>query len=180
MKLAMEKAEACGMGAVAVTNSQHFGAAGYHAQLALERDMIGVAMTQGGVYMLPTHGATPMLGVNPIGFAAPTREEAPFIFDASTSSVAVNKIILARRLGVNIPGGWIAKSEFDFLSLYTFCICWIVQQFVPEHSHILFDTRVDFPTKCGCLVCRPKGNSITVSAYFVRVIRINRKKVRVF
>ncbi len=111
MHLAMEKAETCGIGAVAVANGQHFGAAGYHAQLALERDMIGVAMTQGGVYMLPTYGATSMLGVNPIGFAAPARGEAPFIFDASTSSVAVNKIILARRLGVNIPGSWIANTD---------------------------------------------------------------------
>ena len=55
--------------------------------------MIGVAMTQGGAYMTPTYGAKAILGVNPIGFAAPTREEAPFIFDASTSSVAVNKIV---------------------------------------------------------------------------------------
>jgi len=73
--------------------------------------MIGVAMTQGGAYMTPTYGAKAILGVNPIGFAAPTREEAPFIFDASTSSVAVNKIVLARRLGVNIPGGWVAKTD---------------------------------------------------------------------
>ena len=111
MKLAMEKAEACGMGAVAVTNSQHFGAAGYHAQLALERNMIGVAMSHGGVYMLPTNGATSMLGVNPVAFAAPARSEAPFIFDVSTSSVAVNKIILARRLGVNIPGSLVAATD---------------------------------------------------------------------
>ena len=35
MELAMEKAETCGMGAVSAANGQHFGAAGYHAQLAL-------------------------------------------------------------------------------------------------------------------------------------------------
>lgn len=111
MELAMDKAEACGMGAVSVNNGRHFGAAGYHAQLALERNMIGLAMTQGGVYMPPTHGATTMIGVNPIAFAAPTRDEAPFIFDASTSSVAANKIVLAQRLGLNIPGGWVAKLD---------------------------------------------------------------------
>ena len=111
MELAIQKAEVCGMGAVAVNNGQHFGAAGYHAQLASTRDLIGIAMSQGGVYMMPTYGATPMLGVNPIGFAAPARTEAPFIFDASSSSVAVNKIILAQRLGVNIPGGWVAKTD---------------------------------------------------------------------
>lgn len=111
MELAMDKAEACGMGAVSVNNGRHFGAAGYHAQLALKRNMIGMAMTQGGVYMPPTHGATTMIGVNPIAFAAPTRNEAPFIYDASTSSVAANKIVLAQRLGLNIPGGWVAKLD---------------------------------------------------------------------
>ncbi len=111
MELAMDKAEQCGMGSVAVNNGRHFGAAGYHAQLALKRNMIGMAMTQGGVYMPPTFGATTMIGVNPIAFAAPTRDEAPFIYDASTSSVAANKIVLAQRLGINIPGGWIAKLD---------------------------------------------------------------------
>lgn len=111
MELAMDKAEACGIGSVSVMNGRHFGAAGYHAQLALKRNMIGVAMTQGGVYMPPTYGKTTMLGVNPIGFAAPTRNEAPFIYDASTSSVAANKIILAQRLGLPVPGGWVAQKD---------------------------------------------------------------------
>lgn len=111
MELAMDKAETYGMGSVSVMNSRHFGAAGYHAQLALDRDMIGMAMTQGGVYMPPTFGAKAMLGVNPLGVAVPTRNEAPFIFDASTSSVAANKIVLAQRLGIEVPGAWVCKPD---------------------------------------------------------------------
>lgn len=111
MELAMDKAAACGIGAVSVTNGGHFGAAAVHAHQALSRDMIGVAMTVGGLYMPPTFGSKPMLGVNPIAVAAPARNEPPFVFDASTSSVAANKIILARRLGVDIPGGWIATTD---------------------------------------------------------------------
>ncbi len=45
MKLAMEKAEKVGTGWVAVQNSNHFGIAGYHAMMALSKDMIGMAMT---------------------------------------------------------------------------------------------------------------------------------------
>ena len=41
----------------------------------------------------------------------PAREEAPFVFDASMSSVAGNKIRLARRLGVSVLPGWIAESD---------------------------------------------------------------------
>jgi LDH2 family malate/lactate/ureidoglycolate dehydrogenase len=111
MALAMEKAESCGVGAVTVTNARHFGAAGYHAALALERDMIGVALTMGGLQVVPTYGAEPRVGLNPIALAAPARHEAPFLFDASMSSVAANKVHFAKRLGLPVPAGWIAKMD---------------------------------------------------------------------
>lgn len=111
MRLAIEKARACGVGAVAVTNGKHFGAAGYHARLALDDEMIGIAMTVGGKMVVPTHGAQPMIGLNPLAIAAPADQEPPFLFDASMSSVAGNKIRLARRVGAQVAGGWIAKSD---------------------------------------------------------------------
>ena len=111
MKVAIERAEMYGIGSVSVTNGAHFGAAGYHAKMALEHDMIGIAMTTGGVTVVPTNGAERLVGLNPIAIAAPTREEPPFIFDASMSSVAGNKITLAKRLGVNILPGWIAEPD---------------------------------------------------------------------
>ncbi len=111
MKVAIERAERYGIGSVSVTNGQHFGAAGYHAVMALEHDMIGVAMTTGGVTVVPTDGAERLVGLNPIAVAAPTLREPPFIFDASMSSVAGNKITLAQRLGVNVLPGWIAESD---------------------------------------------------------------------
>lgn len=111
MQLAIEKATACGIGAVAVTNGQHLGACAYHAHMALERDMIGVAMTTGGLQVAPTFGAKAMVGLNPLAIAAPTRHEAPFLFDASMSSVAGNKIRIARRLGAKVAPGWIASPD---------------------------------------------------------------------
>ncbi|MEJ7678657.1 MAG: Ldh family oxidoreductase [Segetibacter sp.] len=45
MQAAIEKAEKAGTGWVAVKNSNHFGIAGYHAMMALEHNMIGIAMT---------------------------------------------------------------------------------------------------------------------------------------
>jgi LDH2 family malate/lactate/ureidoglycolate dehydrogenase len=111
MQMAMDKADACGIGAVSVTNGRHFGAAAYHAAMALDRDMIGIAMTVGGLQVVPTFGSKAMVGLNPIGIAAPTKREAPFIFDASMSSVAGNKIRIARRLGINVLPGWIATMD---------------------------------------------------------------------
>ncbi|MFN0145888.1 MAG: Ldh family oxidoreductase [Dehalococcoidia bacterium] len=111
MRLSIEKAQATGIGCVVAHNGRHFGAAGYHAALALGHDMVGLAMTVGGLSVVPTFGAKPMVGLNPLAIAAPTRHEAPFLFDASMSSVAGNKIRLARRLGAPVAAGWIARTD---------------------------------------------------------------------
>lgn len=111
MRMAMDRAAQYGIGAVTAINGRHFGACAYHAAMALERDMIGIAMTTGGMSVAPVDGAQPLVGLNPLGVAAPTRHEPPFIFDASMSSVAGNKIALAKRLGVPVLPGWIAESD---------------------------------------------------------------------
>ena len=111
MNVAIERAEKYGIGSVSVTNGSHFGAAGYHAALALKHNMIGLAMTTGGVTVAPTHGAEKLVGLNPLAIAVPTMNEPPFIFDASMSSVAGNKIALAKRLGVDALPGWVADSD---------------------------------------------------------------------
>ncbi len=111
MDLAIEKAQRCGIGAVVATNGRHFGAAAYHAHRALAHDMIGIATTVGGKQVAPTFGSQAMVGLNPLGVAVPARNEAPFVFDASMSSVAGNKIRLARRLGAEVLPGWIAEAD---------------------------------------------------------------------
>ena len=111
MNMAIEKAKVHGIGSVTAVNGRHFGACAYHAAMALKHDMIGLAMTTGGLQVAPVDGAKPLVGLNPIGIAAPTRDEPPFIFDASMSSVAGNKIALAKRLGVKVMPGWIATAD---------------------------------------------------------------------
>ncbi len=111
MEMAIERAKTYGIGTITANNGRHFGAAAYHAAMAIPHGMIGVAMTTGGMQVLPVDGAKPMFGLNPIAIAVPTNSEAPFIFDASMSSVAGNKIALAKRLGVDVAPGWITGSD---------------------------------------------------------------------
>src|SRR5271165_1637046 len=111
MDVAIERALVHGIGVVIVTNAGHYGAAAYHAQRALAHDMIGMSMTTGGVLVAPTHGAERLLGLNPIGIAAPADKEVPFIFDASMSSVAGNKIALLNRVGGKVLPGWVARAD---------------------------------------------------------------------
>jgi L-2-hydroxycarboxylate dehydrogenase (NAD+) len=111
MQVAIDRAREYGIGAVSVGNGRHFGAAAYHAAMALEHDMVGLAMTTGGVTVVPTFGAQAMVGLNPLAVAVPTHREPPFLFDASMSSVAGNKIRLAKRVGAGVLPGWIAEMD---------------------------------------------------------------------
>ncbi len=111
MDLAIERAKQYGIAFAVTSNGGHYGAAAYHAHRALPHDMIGISMTSGGVHVAPTFGAEPLLGLNPIGIAAPAGTEVPFLFDASMSSVAGNKIGLLRRVGGHVLPGWVAEED---------------------------------------------------------------------
>ena len=111
MDLAIERAGRHGVGVAIAFNGRHYGPAAYHAHRALAHDMVGMSMTTGGLSVAPTQGAEPLLGLNPIGIAAPAGSEVPFIFDASMSSVAGNKIQLLKRVGGQILPGWVAEAD---------------------------------------------------------------------
>ncbi len=111
MEIAIEKARNVGVGMVTISNGRHLGMASYHAMMALEHDMIGTCMTSCPPSVLPTFGAEPRLGTNPIALAAPADKEPPFVFDAATSTVAGNKLGLARRLERDLMAGWVGDAE---------------------------------------------------------------------
>lgn len=107
MRLAIEKAKAIGVGAVAVRNSNHYGAAGIYAEMAAEAGLIGLSTT--GVWnvaIVPTFGVDAMFGTNPIAFAAPARRNPPFSLDMATSTAAIGKLKLAKLHDRPIPEGW--------------------------------------------------------------------------
>jgi L-2-hydroxycarboxylate dehydrogenase (NAD+) len=110
-EIAMEKAERCGSGWVSVCNSNHFGIAGYYPLKALERDLIGWAMTNSTKLVAPLWGAERMLGTNPIAIAFPADNEPPIVIDMATSAVAYGKIEIALRKRSQIPKGWIIDKD---------------------------------------------------------------------
>ena len=106
-EIAMEKAERHGSGWVSVCNSNHFGIAGYYPLQALERDLIGWAMTNSTKLVAPLWGAERMLGTNPLAIAFPGHQEPAVVIDLATSVVAYGKIEMALRAATPIPRGWI-------------------------------------------------------------------------
>ena len=110
-RIAMDLAEKCGAAWVAVCNTNHFGIAGYYVLQALERDLIGWAMTNSTKLVAPLWGAERMLGTNPIAIAFPGNEEPPIVIDMATSATAYGKIEIARRRNGPVPEGWAIDRE---------------------------------------------------------------------
>jgi LDH2 family malate/lactate/ureidoglycolate dehydrogenase len=106
MQIAIDKAKQVGTGWVSVKNSNHFGIAGYHAMMALQQDMIGMAMTNASALVAPTYAAEKLLGTNPIAVAVPAGKEAPFVADFATTTAANGKLEIAQRKNQPIPQGW--------------------------------------------------------------------------
>jgi len=110
-EIAMDKAEQHGSGWVSVCNSNHFGIAGYYPLKALERDLIGWAMTNSTKLVAPLWGAERMLGTNPLAIAFPGYKEPPIVIDMATSAVAYGKIEIALRKQAPVPKGWIINKR---------------------------------------------------------------------
>lgn len=111
MQLAIKKARQVGTGWVSVQNSNHFGIAGYHAMMALEEDMIGIAMTNASPLVSPTFSVERLLGTNPICVAIPAGSEPPFVADMATTTAANGKLEILQRKGGVAPLGWIQNNE---------------------------------------------------------------------
>lgn len=111
MQIAIEKAKQVGTGWVSVQNSNHFGIAGYHAMMALEHDMIGMAMTNASPLVAPTFSIDKMLGTNPICVAAPAGKEPAFVADLATTTAANGKLEILQRKNADTPDGWVQDVE---------------------------------------------------------------------
>ena len=111
MEIAIEKAETCGTGWVSVKNTNHFGIAGYHAMMALEKDMVGIAMTNASPLVAPTFSIERLLGTNPIAVAVPAGKEPPFVADFATTTAANGKLEILQRKEETAPLGWIQDQN---------------------------------------------------------------------
>jgi len=111
MQIAIDKAKQVGTGWVSVKNSNHFGIAGYHAMMALEHDMIGMAMTNASALVAPTFSSEKMLGTNPIAVAIPAGHEPAFVADMATTTAANGKLEILQRKNADAPLGWVQDAN---------------------------------------------------------------------
>ncbi len=111
MQIAIEKAKNVGTGWVSTKNSNHFGIAGFYSMMALEQDMIGIAMTNANALVAPTFSKSKFLGTNPIAVAVPTGKYPSFIADFATSPIARGKLAIMGKKGETVPIGFVQDKD---------------------------------------------------------------------
>jgi LDH2 family malate/lactate/ureidoglycolate dehydrogenase len=110
MERAIRLARRFGVGTVVVRNSNHYGAAGIHCELAAARGLIGLSSSNGEACLPPWGGRRPFFSNNPFALAAPTRT-FPVVVDFATSVATRGNLMLARQTGAPIPEGWALDAE---------------------------------------------------------------------
>ncbi|NMG22477.1 Ldh family oxidoreductase [Brasilonema bromeliae] len=107
MDTALAAARQFGMAVVGVSNSNHFGMAGYYTRMAAEAGMIGFATSDtNGVDLAPYGGRKAKLGNNPISWGIPTGTPQPIILDMAAGTVSGGKVKHFGYQGLPIPLGW--------------------------------------------------------------------------
>ena len=110
MEACIRRAREAGCCFAAVKNSNHFGAAAYYTRMASREGMIGFCCTNLTAKIAPYGAAEPFMGTDPISVAVPSND-FPVVLDMTPSVVALGKLILAQKLGKEIPAGWALDKE---------------------------------------------------------------------
>ena len=112
LDLALDKARAIGMSAVAVRRCYHVGRVGTYPLRAAREGFIAQVWCNGrGIARVaPWGGREAKLSTNPVAIAIPA-PKSPILVDITTSVVAEGKVRLARNKGEPVPPGWILDRD---------------------------------------------------------------------
>lgn len=106
MEQAIQQARKMGMAVVGVSNSNHFGMAGYYTRMAAAAGMIGFATSDTNVVDLaPYGGKEARLGNNPFSWGIPNGD-TPIVLDMAAGTVSGGKIKHFGYRGLPIPEEW--------------------------------------------------------------------------
>ncbi len=111
MTLAIAKARATGVGAVAARNSNHFGTASYFTLMAARAGLVGLAFTNASPEMPPWGGAVALVGTNPWSIAVPCPRGRPVVLDLSNATSGKGVIRRFAALGRPLPPDWATDAQ---------------------------------------------------------------------
>ena len=107
----LELVKVTGVASACIHNSHHLGQAGAHAERLANAGLVALVFTNSPKAINFWGGRNPMMGTNPIAFAAPRADGAPLVIDLALSKVARGKILAAKNAGEKIPDSWALNAN---------------------------------------------------------------------
>ena len=108
---AMALAKENGVAWAGARRSNHAGAAGTYAAMALPHDMIGIYSAVANANHMPAWGAAEsLLSTNPIAFSVPAGHEPPVVLDIATTVVSYGTVKAYKLQGKPMPEGWMVSA----------------------------------------------------------------------
>jgi LDH2 family malate/lactate/ureidoglycolate dehydrogenase len=103
-QLAIDKARARQFAIVGVYNSYYSGRNAYYMEMIVKAGLVGIHLASGQPRVVPSGGARPALGTNPLCFGFPSAH-GPVIFDMGTAALQWGKVLLHAERGTPLPAG---------------------------------------------------------------------------
>ena len=100
--LCIEKASEHGMAVVGARDTWHTGMLSFFAEMAAKRDLVSMIASNAAPNTAPFGGTEGRFGTNPICYGFPSTDD-PVIWDIGTSNIMHGEVVLAERLGEEIP-----------------------------------------------------------------------------
>jgi L-2-hydroxycarboxylate dehydrogenase (NAD+) len=105
-------AKKTGVAWVGARRSNHAGAAGTYAAMALPHDMVGIYSAVANANHMPAWGAAEsLLSTNPIAIAVPAGQEPPVVLDIATTVVSYGTVKAYKLQGKPMPEGWMVSAK---------------------------------------------------------------------
>lgn len=109
-EIAIDKARASGFALVGAHNTYLSGRNAYYLDLIARAGFVGLHIACSPPVVAPLGGARPAFGTNPIAVGLP-RQPNPVIIDTATSAANFGDMLLAARLGDDLPPGVAIDAE---------------------------------------------------------------------
>ncbi len=104
-------AQRSGIAAMAVHHSYNAATLGFHTETLAKSGLVALGFTNSVPAIAPFGGKAPLIGTNPMSFAAPDGQGGvAFVIDQSASAVAWTAVARAAAAGQAIPLGWALDS----------------------------------------------------------------------
>lgn len=107
MQLAIKKAKEVGTGTVAVSRSQHYGAASVYVLMAVNEGCIGYSTTSTAYPTVAAYGSQQAaVANNAFAWGVPSKDTPPFVLDMACAEASWGKVESRKLYGLPLPEGW--------------------------------------------------------------------------